>query len=459
MKQPTFLAFKAIGMLAISVARAAFAVDGDIDPGFGNQGVARTGALDVNAYANVAVQPDGKIVTCGTRTMNGLSGHDFLIARFNGDGTPDTSFSFDGKTTIDFDGGTGQDQCYGIAVQPDGKIVAVGFTRGGDPNSDRFALARMNNDGTLDTSFGAGSGKTTVAFAGRSGANTVVLQGNGRIVAAGHMHTSASNVDFAVARLLPDGTRDASFNLSGTVVIPFDLPGHGTDDEATCIAIDREGRIVVGGTAGIGVNGAEFAAARLLANGALDADFDADGRIAIDFGLAPAGSDVAGMTIQRDGRVLLAGLVDTAPTGPSNYDMAVVRLQPDGTLDGAFGVGGKTLVPFDLTTNGQDSASGILEQGNGRLMMVGYALTSTSFRGAAARLKRDGSLDEQFGAFGKQTYDFGLTTPSAQVFDAIAWQGNQIIAAGFAAVPGSASAMDVIVTRLENDLLFADGWE
>ncbi len=162
-------------LCAALMCATAQATDGDLDAGFGSAGVARAGATDVNAYADMLVQPDGKIVTCATRTANGQSGYDFFVARFTADGALDSSFSFDGKTTIDFDGGSGQDQCYGVALQGDGKIIVAGYTRGSTPD-DRFAIARLNVDGTLDTSFGAGSGKATVTFSDRSQAVKVTVQ-------------------------------------------------------------------------------------------------------------------------------------------------------------------------------------------------------------------------------------------------------------------------------------------
>ena len=156
---------------------------------------------------------------------------------------------------------------------------------------------------------------------------------------------------------------------------------------------------------------------------------------------------------------MLAGLVDTSATGTPNYDMAVARLLADGTLDSGFGFGGRTVIAYDLIANGTDNVARVIEQSNRRLLLVGYASSGPAVKAAAARLHADGSLDEQFGQFGKQTYDFGLTTPAAQVFDAVALQGTQVITAGFSSVPGGPSAIDVIVTRLDIDVLFADGFE
>src|SRR5690606_2795814 len=93
----------------------------------------------------------------------GVESSDFYVARFTADGELDTSFSFDGRTTVDFDGG--DDICTGLAVQPDGKIVIVGTSAPHLGSNGDFAIARLNSDGTLDTAgFGNGSGKSVVAF-------------------------------------------------------------------------------------------------------------------------------------------------------------------------------------------------------------------------------------------------------------------------------------------------------
>ena len=137
---------------------SAQAADGDLDPSFGTDGFRITGITDAYSIVplGMAVQPDGKIVACGGEGT--YPAVDFYVARFTADGELDASFSFDGRTTIDFGGNT--DICNGLAIQTDGKIVVAGSTQpDGDPNVD-FAVARLNADGTLDTAtFGAGTGK------------------------------------------------------------------------------------------------------------------------------------------------------------------------------------------------------------------------------------------------------------------------------------------------------------
>ncbi|MGA9341013.1 MAG: delta-60 repeat domain-containing protein [Rhodanobacteraceae bacterium] len=444
------------------------ATDGVLDVHFGIQGVARAGVSDVQfsiASGTMIVQPDGKIVACGTRSMNGASGSDFFLARFTAEGALDTSFSFDGRVTIDFDAGMGADGCAAIALQDDGKLVAVGSTSNGGPFDRQFAIARLNPDGSLDTGFGAGTGKVRIPFMYSSGAAAVAIQADGRIVVAGTDVDGSTDyfTDAAVARLLPDGTLDTTFNLSGKLKFSFAVPGL-TQDYACCVAIDALGRILVAGTVN-DVPNAQFrmTVARLLPDGMLDGDFDADGRALIDFdfGAGAANAQAEATLLQHDGRIVVAGYANTSTTGTANYDMVAARLLQDGSFDAGFGDAGRTHVAFDVGGDRLDAATGIVEQGNGRLLLAGLASASTILYAATARLNRDGSLDDQFGTFGYGTriYDFQLTAPSAQVFSAVALQGTQIIAAGVAHVPGGTSTYDLIAARLLNDLLFADGFE
>ena len=462
----------ALFVLALAGPLAVHAADGDIDTTFGNNGLAFTGLVDQSGGVTGCrplVQHDGKIVICGTRVSNGSSGSDFFVARFNANGTLDTSFSFDGEVTIDFDGGTGSDSAQGVALQADGKIVVAGTTTGSVSGSADFAVARLNADGSLDTTFGGGTGKTTVGFdldggTGNDNAGSIALQADGKIVVVGSAQTPTGSV-FAVTRLLPDGTRDSAFNLNGKATFGFGISGAASElDGASGVAMDDSGRVVVGGSASYndGTNAiSEFAVARLLSNGVLDSNFHANGRttIAFDPGNGISVAQAFGLTVQRDGRIVLVGAANSSASATPNYDMAVARLQPDGSLDSGFGFGGRTQVAFDLIANGTDYALGVAEQSNGRLVLAGLAIGSTTEFGAVARLNGNGTLDAGFGTFGKQTYDFSTGSPDAQAFTGVAFQGTQIIVAGLVLVPGGSSTIDNVVLRLNNDLLFADGFE
>jgi uncharacterized delta-60 repeat protein len=459
--------------MAISVPTAQ-AADGAVDTSFGDNGVARVGLTDSSGGSVGClplIQPDGKILMCGTRVENGTSGSDFFVARFLPDGTLDEDFSFDGIATVDFDDGNGTDSVAGIALQDDGRIVIVGTTAQPSVPAD-FAIARLTTDGLLDATFGAGTGKTTVAFDldGGTGADTatsVALQPDGRIVVAGSA-TVAGRLQVAATRLLPDGSRDSAFNVNGKVAFGFAMPGGSAeDDAASAVAIDAAGRIVLGVqvsyTDGGAVRQQAFGVARLRANGSLDPDFHANGRttLAYDPGSGTSEIAAAGMILQQDGRIALMGYADSSASAGDNFDAAVVRFLPDGTPDAGFGSGGIVLVPFDLTANGLDYFVGGVEQSGGRLLLVGTSLGSPVQYATAVRLLPSGAPDPDFGLFGKATYDFGLTVPDGQVFTGIALQGSHAIAGGIAYVPpgGDTTYIDTYLVRLSMDAIFADGFD
>jgi len=443
----------------------AAASDGSVDTTFGNGGSARSGRTDVaNRFdAGPIVQPDGKILACSQVLDDGPSGSDFFVVRFDADGALDDTFSFDGSLAIDFDEGQGADVCTAIALQSDGKILVAGYTSTTDATGEDFAVARIDSDGTLDTTFGNGTGKTTVGFdldggTGSDEATAIAVQADGRIVVAGTAAKADGGFDFAVVRMLTDGTRDSSFNLTGKVNFGFNISGGLAElDEASSVAVDSDGRLIVGGTA-IYEAVSEFAAARLLPNGQFDANFHANGRTTISFdpGNGTSAANSYGLLIDQDGRIVLVGAASSSPYVTGNSDMAVARLLPDGSVDDGFGTGGRVLVPFDLAPNGTDVALGVVEQSDRKLILSGMAVDGGTDFAAAARLHDDGTLDASFGSLGKQTYDFGLSSANLQAFRNVALQGTQIIAGGISYVPGG---VDMFVARLNVDLIFADGFE
>ena len=172
-----------------------------------------------------------------SRSASAWEADDFALARYNADGTLDTSFSGDGRQTTDFGG---FDPATGVALQGDGKIVAVGGAGGDEFVADDFALARYNPDGSLDTSF-SGDGKQTTDFGGSDQANGVVLQGDGKIVAVGHS-VAVAGADFALARYNPNGSLDTSFSGDGRQTTDF-----GGFDLANGVALQGDGKIVAVG--------------------------------------------------------------------------------------------------------------------------------------------------------------------------------------------------------------------
>ncbi len=267
-------------------------MDGSLDPTFDNDGSLTTdfGTTNDQAFA-VAVQPDGKIVVAGRAFIGGTT--DFALARYNPDGSLDTSFDTDGKVTTDFL--ANNDIAQAVALQPDGKIVVAGFARV-PGNRDNFALARYNPNGSLDTSFET-DGKVIPTFGSSDEeAFAVAVQADGKIVAAG----IDSNADFALVRLNQDGTLDTSFDTDGKVMTAFGSGG----GEARAIALQADGKIVVAGFTALNI--IDFALARYNPNGSLDTSFDIDGKVTYNSGATDLPYGVA---VQPDGKIVVAGTV------------------------------------------------------------------------------------------------------------------------------------------------------
>ncbi|MGW4896970.1 calcium-binding protein [Kitasatospora sp. NPDC004240] len=365
-------------LLALAVPGTAFAAPGDLDPAFGTGGRVTTdfgGGAD--EARGVVVQADGKIVVAGYAGAT----DDFALARYNPDGSLDTGFGTGGKVTTDFAGGS--DEARGLAVQADGKIVAVGRSEVPEGGFGWFSLARYNTDGSLDTGFDT-DGKAVVDF-GTGGADDafgVAVQGDGKIVAAG-----LTGGDVALARLNADGTLDTGFDTDGRVTTDFD----GGADAARAVAVQGDGKIVAAGYTGTGTN-YDFVLARYTTTGGLDTGFSGDGKVATTFGGVEFAHAVA---LQPDGKIVAAGY--------TGNDFALARYTTTGDLDGGFDTDGRVTTDF----GGGEVAYGVAVQPGGAIVAVGATAVGGGSDFALARYTSGGGLDTGFSGDGRVTTDFG----------------------------------------------------
>ena len=315
------LAISAIGALAASAQAAS------LDPTFGSAGITSTAFGSYGAAAKVVVQADGRIVTAGQDALG-----DFALARYTATGALDTSFNGTGKVTTT-PSGSCSGQARALALQADGKIVVAGTSCPNFTSTRNFTVYRYNTDGSLDTSFGS-SGKATVNFyAGASEAFAVAVQG-GSIWVAGYAGSG-----FALARLTSSGTLDYSFG-SGTGTVTSAV---GTSSAfANSLVIQADGKPVLAGYASSG--GTVFALTRYTANGALDTTFGTGGKVLTNVGGTFSGNSAiaTALAIQVDGKVVAAGYANSTSGG--YYRFAAVRYTSTGALDSGFGSGtGKVL--------------------------------------------------------------------------------------------------------------------
>jgi uncharacterized delta-60 repeat protein len=282
----------------------------------------------------VAIQPDGKIVVAGW-TGNASNDDDMALARFNANGSLDSSFSGDGRQTTAFGAGN-QDYALDVAVQADGKPVLAGYTFNQDTGPGDFALARFRTDGSLDPSF-SGGGKLTTGFDGQFGddndeAYGVAVQPDGKIVAAG----SSDAYGVALARYDADGSLDPSFAGGGTETTSWD-PYNRFASTAEDVAIQATGDIVAAGN----VYG-QFALARYGADGALDTSFGENG---IQYTAIGDYSDAQGVGLEPDGKVVAAGEGEPGKRFGDN-DFALARYGTNGSPDPSVGRNGVVTTDF-----------------------------------------------------------------------------------------------------------------
>ena len=385
-----------------------FNADGSVDSTFGHSGIAATkisGAI-VLAPA-IAIDAQGRIVASASMASTYIATPDYVATRILGDGTLDSTFGAGGLTAVDFNGGN--DDLSAMAIGSAGQIVLAGTSLHPDINS--IALAQLSADGALDPNFGAGGKVVSNLLASTSGdARAMAIQADGKIVAVG-VSDAADGNEFAVQRYNADGTLDASFGQGGTTTTHFttlDIYTHQTvaaNATAEGVAIDGQGRIVVAGYA-VGSNGAStIELVRYLPDGSLDPSFGAGGIVSTN--IHSVGTNKAfNVKIDSSGKIVVAGFTSLPNDAPSE-DFAVLRYNSDGTLDSSFGSGGETSIDF---FGQSDEAYGLAIQGDGKIVVAGTAYNpNTNDDMAVARLNSDGSLDTNFGNGGKATADFGNT--------------------------------------------------
>ena len=325
------------------VAVARYNPDGTPDLTFGSGGLVTTNMdHDAEGALSVAIQPDGKITVlgCGAYFSDDWSCTNFLV-RYNPNGSLDTTFGFDGIVNL-----AGYGLANDLAIQPDGKIVI--------PGSD--VVIRLNSNGSFDTTFdGDGWLRTPIS------ASSVLVQPDGKIVAAGAVCVAVAGIsiavcDFGIVRYNSDGSLDATFDGDTT---DFD----SLSDSISSVAIQPDGKIIaVGRSTTLTLSNINVAVARYNPDGSLDTSFDGDGKVTTSISSGNAAS--SSVAIQANGKIVAAGTSDDP-----NGDFALVRYNPNGSLDTTFG-GGDGITNVDFNNSG-DVANGMALDSQGRAVVVG----------------------------------------------------------------------------------------
>jgi len=408
---------------------------GQLDPTFSGDGIATAGLvtheLTPEAGSAAAVQPDGKVLVAGYATIRPGGDQDFAVYRYLPDGALDPTFGTGGKVTVDF--GSVAEAANAVALQADGKIVLAGWTQLPGDSAFGFALARLNANGSLDNSFDT-DGRVVTRVLGLPGqglssvANGVAIDGSGRIVAAGYTQTlGPEGVQVAVLRYTPAGALDTDFDTDGKAIFGSPQPPVGPPilDQARAVLIDASQRIVVAGVT------AQFG---LGESDFLLARLSDTGALDAGFGtngLATADfgfGDAQATALVRDGTALVAVGYTSDFFGPGTYDFALARFLDNGTPDNNFDLDGK--VTTDFGPGRQDLAQAAVLDGP-RLVVAGLtSLFGTNDDFALARYNvATGALDATFGTGGLVTTDFGSEQDQAAAVAVLA--DGTVLAAGW----------------------------
>jgi uncharacterized delta-60 repeat protein len=386
-----------------------------LDDSFEGDGIVLTDFSGNGDSVNeLLIQPDGKIIAAGfadSLTDTSGSGYEFALARYNRDGSLDAGFGVGGKVTTTLS--RWEDAVTGLGIQEDGNIVAAGYAMNkSDGDQHYMALARYNRNGTLDTSYGQNgttltrignwqvgfamamqqwdyksvvvggsrefllaryttSGNLDSAFGVDGIARTQasiedsaqgvgLLAGTG-IVVAGNTSVNG-NVDFAVLKYHPTGTLDTSFGTDGKTVTRFTQGGDYVHD----MAVQPDGKIVVVGRALKEPHAYHFAVARYLTDGRLDPAFGNNGIVTTSFGEGRS-SEGHSVVVRRDKKIVVVGQARNDEGWPK---IAAVGYNSDGSIDTLFGVDGKLLISI---TEEQDVANAVAQEEDGNLIIAGRA--------------------------------------------------------------------------------------
>ncbi len=422
--------------------------NGQLDASFGSGFVFTDFSNDTDQAYGVVIQADGKIIAAGRSLVGG--DYDFSAARYNPDGSLDTSFNLDGRITFGYGAGgdDANEACYAIALDGSGRLVMAGGSTDGSI-SNQFKVARLTTAGVLDPTFN-GTGKLHFGMGEyHSAANAVAITWDGKIVVAGsyyfHSPFPGQNQGY-VARILPYGALDSSLDgdgkatvldalyiwgviaqPDGKIVVLGNIADSASESTIYLVGLNYDGShdVTFGSSNGevafaLGGYCAGDALARqpdgrLLIYGAQgqnhvliriwpDARLDTDGTQAVGFDMPGFGVGTYaignGQAVQTDGKIIVAGTVYGFLEPAADFGLA--RADPSGSPDDSFGTHGRATFPFDQ----DDFGACVALQDDGKIVMAGDTQTGSDRDFMVVRFNADGSIDGSFGFLGVAMLDF-----------------------------------------------------
>lgn len=311
-----------IVLFFLFISSFSFSQPGTLDLSYGREGIVTTGIIEEHTRG-IVIQSDGKIVVGGYNSVNGDNvNSEYGLSRYFQNGTVDTTFGYRGVVHTTFPGtfAKGMD----MVLQPDGKIILAG------QNYSEYAMARYLTDGTLDSTFGL-NGLVSVDVGGHPDeVRSVLLQPDGKILVSGESRVNLKR-DFSIARFESNGDFDLTFGNQGKVIVSISPVGQ---EYCEGMALQPDGKIVAAGTVDLG-SGDEFAVVRYNNDGSLDTTF---GNSGIKIVAITNNRDYCtSVAIQSDGKIVLGGYTEYMV---DSFETTLVRVLPDGSIDSLYGTAG-----------------------------------------------------------------------------------------------------------------------
>jgi uncharacterized delta-60 repeat protein len=361
---------------------------GQLDYSFGFQGtvIHQFSDLLYDQINTVVAQPDGTLLIGGETRSGGMGQYKFLVARYTDRGVLDSAYGQGGKVNQPFLGTGLYDEINALCVHPNKYASAIGYSK--DAGGQKIALARYDSSGTLDVTFGS-AGTVLQSFLGDQhldcGVAGLVCSDGTLLVGGTSSDEGIGQIKCVVARYATTGRLVSIFGKAGVILQPF--VGTGNHDEITCMALQAEGEIVVGGFS-CDEGGQKALLMRYTSTGNLDATFGIGGIMKQPFLGAGATTDlINALVVQPDGKILVVGATNDG--AGSNYFLA--RYHVNGVLDTSFGVAGIVKSSFIgdgagdelhdvvLSSDGAVVASGYTQDGGGSKMFLIRAINAVDF--------------------------------------------------------------------------------
>ncbi len=390
---------------AITVSGPAHAVTGgSLDTTFDGDGKKQVSFGQGDMGFKALPQGDGKLIVVGVSSGSSISSNKVALARLNPNGSLDTTFSGDGKVTTD--PSSYLDHASSAALQGDGKVLVVGDRfHTSNYSTVGYTILRYRAKGSLDTSF-SGDGKVFGSYGGSyQMTSDIAVLGTGKILILSTVHTSTGG-SLVLGRFNPDGTTDTSFGNKGRVTTSIGMSGM-----AAALTVQPDGKVVVvAQTERSGRMALQLL--RYNPSGTLDSTFGMSGRSTTVF-TTTSGVFASDVLVLGNGKLAVSGAYMQEGTTSFTSDFALLRFNPNGKLDTTFSGDGKVYTNF----SSMDYAASVVAQTDGKLVLVGNAGTMTSTSGsfyfALARYTMGGALDSTFGTGGKVVTKFSRSSGAA----------------------------------------------